>query len=213
MRTSSTSATPRACRTDPNRHPSGIVIHITDGGSNINGTVDWFSNPASGVSAHYIVGQNGEVVQMVLNNDIAYHAHSANRWSIGIEHVARTPGTFKKSDRGLAPTDAQYCSSAALVRWLCEKYAIPLDRAHILGHSEADPKTTHTGCPNSVWDWSYYMSLVTSGECFPRPKLSGIQSESEAGEPPRTGTSSYDFDLPVEGFQWSTSGSSSRWVR
>jgi N-acetyl-anhydromuramyl-L-alanine amidase AmpD len=140
---------------------SRIVIHITDGGSKISGPVSWFQNPKAQVSAHYIVGQDGEVVQMVPHNDVAWHARSANADSIGIEHVANT--------KGLMPTGAEYCASAALVNWLCTQYGIPMDRTHILGHSEADTSTTHTGCPNAVWDWNYYMSMVTSGTCEEHP--------------------------------------------
>ena len=156
------------------RQINRIVIHITDGGPNINGTVGWFQNPDQtltlrdgtvrhiNVSSHYIVGTMGEVVQMVAHNDVAWHANSANGDSIGIEHTAN-------KSRNIWPTDAEYCASAALVNWLCRQYNIPMDRDHILGHSEADPHTTHTDCPNSVWDWTYYMSLVTSGTCTPRP--------------------------------------------
>jgi N-acetyl-anhydromuramyl-L-alanine amidase AmpD len=135
-----------------------IVIHITDGNKNINGPISWFQNPSAKVSAHYIVGQDGEVVQMVQHNDVAWHASRANGDSIGIEHVANT--------RGLLPTTAEYCASAALVNWLATQYNIPMDRTHILGHSEADTKTTHTACPNAVWDWDYFMGMVTSGTCY-----------------------------------------------
>jgi N-acetyl-anhydromuramyl-L-alanine amidase AmpD/V8-like Glu-specific endopeptidase len=135
-----------------------VVIHITDGGANINGTIGWFQNPAAKVSAHYVIGQDGEVVQMVRHEDVAWHARSANGTSIGIEHVANT--------RGLNPTPAQMCASAALVTWLCDQYGIAADRTHILGHSEADPATTHTGCPNAVWDWTYFMGMVTSRTCY-----------------------------------------------
>jgi len=144
------------------RHINRIVIHITAGGSNINGTIRWFQDPASKVSAHYIVGQDGEVVQMVRDGDIAWHAHSANGDSIGIEHVARPRGGLSPNDPGLFPTQAQYCSSADLVRWLCYTYNVPIDRVHIQGHAEADPHTTHRGCPNAVWDWERYMHLVTA---------------------------------------------------
>jgi N-acetyl-anhydromuramyl-L-alanine amidase AmpD len=149
-----------------------IVIHITDGQPKLNGTVSWFQNPTARVSAHYIVGQDGEVVQMVKHNDVAWHASSANGDSIGIEHVARSPHEWDKklghADPGMMPTDQQYCSSAALVNWLCNQFNLPMDRTHVLGHSEADPQTTHTDCPNAVWDWDYYMGLVTSGSCTPR---------------------------------------------
>jgi len=135
-----------------------IVIHITDGSANINGTISWFKNPAAKVSAHYVIGLDGEIVQMVAHDDVAWHAGSANRGSIGIEHVANT--------RGLNPTAAQMCASAALVTWLCDRYNIPADRAHILGHAEADGKTTHKACPNAVWDWVYYMDMITTRTCY-----------------------------------------------
>jgi N-acetyl-anhydromuramyl-L-alanine amidase AmpD len=144
-----------------------VVIHITDGGSSIEGPLSWFQNPASGVSAHYIVGQNGEVVQMVRDRDIAWHANSANGDSIGIEHCARAPNAQGPTDPGLMPTPLQYAASGALVRWLCEQYGIPMDRDHILGHSEADTRTSRRGCPNAVWDWSYYMEMLTAGASLP----------------------------------------------
>lgn len=131
-----------------------VVIHITDGGPRIGGTISHFRNPQARVSAHYVVGQDGEVVQMVRNNDMAYHANGANGNSIGIEHVANR--------RGLMPTEAEYCASAALVRWLCAQYGLPLDRAHIMGHAEADRGTRHPSCPSAAWDWDHYMALVTA---------------------------------------------------
>lgn len=147
-----------------------VVIHITDGAANINGTISWFQNPAAQVSAHYVVGQDGEVVQMVMHNDVAWHAGRANSDSIGIEHVANT--------HGLRPTAAEYCASAALVRWLCDTYSIPIDRQHILGHSEADPRTTHTSCPNAVWNWDYFMEMVTTATCIEPPASLSLGAES-----------------------------------
>jgi N-acetyl-anhydromuramyl-L-alanine amidase AmpD/V8-like Glu-specific endopeptidase len=135
-----------------------IVIHITDSGANISSPINWFKNPAAKVSAHYVIGQDGEIVQMVAHNDVAWHAGSANGTSIGIEHVANT--------KGLNPTPAQMCASAALVTWLCDQYGITPDRAHILGHAEADGKTTHKACPNAVWDWVYYMDMITTRTCY-----------------------------------------------
>jgi N-acetyl-anhydromuramyl-L-alanine amidase AmpD len=51
-----------------------------------------------------------------------------------------------------------YASSAALTAAVCARYAIPLDRTHILGHNEA-PGATHTD-PGSNWDWDHYLELV-----------------------------------------------------
>ncbi len=135
-----------------------IVIHITDSGANISSPINWFKNPAAKVSAHYVIGQDGEIVQMVAHNDVAWHAGSANGTSIGIEHVANT--------KGLNPTPAQMCASAALVTWLCDQFGITPVRANILGHAEADGKTTHKACPNAVWDWVYYMDMITTRTCY-----------------------------------------------
>ena len=166
-----------------------IVIHITDGGRNINGTIAWFKDPAAKVSAHYVVGLDGEVVQMVAHNDVAWHAHHANGHSIGIEHVASRA-------RGIMPTEAEYCASAALVSWLCQTLGIPADRQHIQGHSEADPSTTHTDCPNSVWNWDYYMDLVTSGECKPMPDGAGSAAQSLAAARQLEAGQSFDVNWP-----------------
>lgn len=152
------------------RHVSGtrtisrVVIHITEAATT-RSTINWFQNPDQrtrdgthvNVSAHYVIGRDGEVVQMVHDNDVAWHAHTANSDSIGIEHVAIAGR--------LNPTQAEYCASAALVAWLCDTYGISVDRTHILGHSEADPHTSHVNCPNAVWDWDYYMHLVTTRSC------------------------------------------------
>ncbi|MBN8214075.1 MAG: N-acetylmuramoyl-L-alanine amidase [Xanthomonadales bacterium] len=157
-----------------------IVIHITDGGANINGTISWFKNPAAKVSSHYVIGQDGEIVQMVAHNNVAWHAGSANSTSIGIEHVANT--------RGLNPTPAQMCASAALVTWLCDQYGITPDRAHILGHAEADARTTHTACPNAVWDWVYYMDMITTRTCYvPDSMTPRTQSLGYRAHPGRNG--------------------------
>jgi N-acetyl-anhydromuramyl-L-alanine amidase AmpD len=139
-----------------------IVIHITDGGSKISGTIAWFQDPKSHVSAHYIVGQDGEVVQMVRNNDIAWHASQANSRSIGIEHIANSGEDKDQKLRRLMPSEAEYQASAALVAWLCAQFGIAIDREHIVGHSEISPRDHHDDCPNSVWDWDHYMDLVSA---------------------------------------------------
>jgi hypothetical protein len=128
-----------------------IVIHITDARTT-SSTVNWFSSqhpPGRASSAHYLVGRDGEVVQMVHEADTAYHARGANSRGIGIEHV----GT-----RGLAPTEEEYAASVALVRDLAARYLIPLDRTHVVGHNEVNHD--HPDCPTVVWDWDHYVDLL-----------------------------------------------------
>ena len=72
--------------------PDTIVIHFT-AGSSLTSSVNVLTNADSGVSAHFAVGRNGDIVQMLPTNKIAWHAgesHYAgrsglNQYSIGIE--------------------------------------------------------------------------------------------------------------------------------
>ncbi|WP_049571747.1 N-acetylmuramoyl-L-alanine amidase [Streptomyces sp. SBT349] len=127
-----------------------VVIHVTQG--SYAGTISWFQNPSSQVSAHYVVrSSDGEVTQMVRDRDTAWHARSGNAYSVGIEHEGwvNDPSWF---------TDSMYRSSAALTSHLADRYAIPKDRQHIVAHSEV-PGNDHTD-PGPHWDWNYYMELV-----------------------------------------------------
>jgi hypothetical protein len=53
-----------------------------------DGAMAHFMNGAAGVSAHYLISQQGRIVQVVRDEDTAYHAGnwSVNQQSIGIEH-------------------------------------------------------------------------------------------------------------------------------
>ncbi|MFS8610631.1 MAG: N-acetylmuramoyl-L-alanine amidase [Planifilum fulgidum] len=135
-----------------------VIIHTTQG--SYSGTISWFQNPSSKVSAHYVIrSSDGEITQMVQNKDIAWHAGNWNYnvHSIGIEHegYVSDPAWY---------TDAMYRASANLTRWLCDRYGIPKNRNHIIGHNEV-PGATHTD-PGPHWDWNYYMSLVNQSEEF-----------------------------------------------
>lgn len=131
---------------------SAIVIHETDG--SWFSAYNWFRNPRSRVSSHYLVrAWDGGIMQFVAESDTAYHARVANPWSIGIEHEY-------DPRHAIWHTDAQYRSSALLVCAIAKRYGIPADRQHIIGHNEV-PGTDHSD-PGPTWNWTYYMSLVRS---------------------------------------------------
>ncbi|TMG35733.1 MAG: N-acetylmuramoyl-L-alanine amidase, partial [Chloroflexi bacterium] len=129
---------------------TAIVIHETE--APYSSVVYWFRRPGSNASAHYLVrAWDGGITQFVAESDRAYHARSANAWTIGIEHEFGV--RF-----GIGHTDVQYRSSAALACAIGHRYGIPLDRDHILGHNEL-PGNDHRD-PGPFWNWTYYMSLV-----------------------------------------------------
>lgn len=120
--------------TDPRVHggvmaandPDGMILHHT-GSKNEAGDEAWLSkyhdNP---VSTNQMVKRNGDIVQIVANNMIAYHAGvsilngrgNCNAWCIGIEICNAGDGKEKF-------TDAQYESVAQTVAYNCALYHIP----------------------------------------------------------------------------------------
>jgi N-acetyl-anhydromuramyl-L-alanine amidase AmpD len=152
----------KASRTAKRHTITTIVVHATDGGT-LSGNVWWLSGGHSHASAHYVVSRDGSIVQLVHLSDIAWHAGNwkTNVHSIGIEHVGDTydPAGF---------TTAEYVSSAKLVAWLVHRYDIPVDRKHIIGHSQVpDPNnprlfggSDHHSDPGPHWRWAYYLGLV-----------------------------------------------------
>ena len=133
-----------------------VIIHTTQG--SYSGTISWFQNASSNVSAHYVIrSSDGQITQMVREKDIAYHVRGYNTPSIGIEHEGYV-------DNPSWYTDAMYRASAALTRNVCLKYGIPMTRSYIKGHSEM-PNQTHTD-PGPNWNWTYYMQLVTQSSVW-----------------------------------------------
>jgi N-acetyl-anhydromuramyl-L-alanine amidase AmpD len=116
-----------------------IVIHTMVGTS--ASADSRFNNPTQKVSAHYGVLLNGKLWHWVDEDNTAYHAgdYAMNQRSIGIEHEDN--GDFN----GVRP-DALYTTSASLVKDICTFYNIPIDRQHILRHSEV----IATGCPDAL---------------------------------------------------------------
>jgi len=155
-----------------------IVIHDTEGGW--DASVATLQND-SGKSVHYIVGQDGRVGQFVPETYTAWHAgnYYYNQRSVGIEHV----GYFHQSY-----PDAEYDASAKLVAYLTQKYGVPADRTHIVGHDqipngnvmaesaapcEGSPSTCETGSSYGGadnhrdpgdWEWCTYMPRF-GGSC------------------------------------------------
>jgi N-acetyl-anhydromuramyl-L-alanine amidase AmpD len=139
-----------------------IVIHTTEGP--YWSAIHWFQNPAARASAHYVVrSSDGQVTQMIAEKDVAWHAGNGyyNATAIGIEHEAIVSNCSWY-------TNAMYRGSARLVAYLVLKYAIPIDRAHIIGHADVpDPNNPrlkggagHHTDPGPCWDWTKYLALV-----------------------------------------------------
>lgn len=135
-----------------------VVIHIMEG--SYAGSISWFKNPASNVSAHYLLrSSDGQITQMVREKDIAYHAGNwtYNTRSVGIEHEG-----YGNNPNWLTPE--MYKASSSLTRYLTRKYNIPRNRTYIIGHKEVPGVAT--ACPGTYWDWNAYITMVQLDGAF-----------------------------------------------
>jgi N-acetylmuramoyl-L-alanine amidase/AmpD protein len=123
-----------------------IVLHST-AGSTLQSAVDIFEDPASRVSAHFVVGKDGTVVLMAPLEKRAWHAGASmldgesnvNDFSVGIEIVNENDGVDPY-------TPAQYAAVAGIIRRIRTRCDIPDDR--IVSHAaialprgrKSDPK-------------------------------------------------------------------------
>jgi N-acetyl-anhydromuramyl-L-alanine amidase AmpD/N-acetylneuraminic acid mutarotase len=98
--------------------------------------INFFKDASSQVSAHYIVGPNGEIHEMVKDKDIAYHATYYNPRAIGIE-CAGFGGRSQTWNPQLTS------SLVKLVAWLCAKYHISV--VHPTGNAVVGPLRSYGG--------------------------------------------------------------------
>ena len=148
---------------------SAITIHTIQG--SYAGAISWAQNCASSVSYHYVIrSSDGQVTQMVLEEDKAWHVGSENPYTIGYEHEGYVddPSWY---------TEEMYNSSADLSRDIVNSgYGLPPLRTYygaasaspqllggctkIKGHQHY-PNATHTD-PGINWDWEKYYRLINN---------------------------------------------------
>ena len=138
---------------------NSIVLHYT-GMEDGKGAEDWLCDRASGVSSHYLVHEDGHVVQMVLEKDRAWHAgigcwrgeRDMNSVSVGIEIVnAGHRGWSDQQTRGTLPhyPDPQIGSVIELCHGIVERW--DLDPTRIVGHSDLAPHRKRD--PGEAFPW------------------------------------------------------------
>ncbi|HEX7871790.1 MAG TPA: N-acetylmuramoyl-L-alanine amidase [Sphingobium sp.] len=141
-----------------------IVLHYT-GMPDAPSAIQWLANPASKVSAHYVVTEDGNVVRMVDEAKRAWHAGRShwrgiddiNSASIGIEIV--NPG----HEWGYRPfPDAQIDALIPLVNDIVQRHRIT--RGNVVGHSDIAP--TRKLDPGELFPWAKLARLRLT---LPRP--------------------------------------------
>lgn len=129
------------------RKPSFIIIHHTAQDS-IQQTINTFIKTKTQVSAHYVISENGKVVQMLNDYLRAWHA-GASTWGKNTDLNSSSIG-IELDNNGFKPfTEAQISSLVALLTKLKKDYSIPTQ--NILGHSDIAPGRKQD--PSALFPW------------------------------------------------------------
>jgi N-acetyl-anhydromuramyl-L-alanine amidase AmpD len=147
--------------------PHMIIIHTCEG--NYASCWGWLVSPASNVSAHYVVNEDGsEISQLVeepkrawhiaatydcrlnANHDCWRNGQQSNHFTIGIEHA----GFASQPVWSTSQIDA----SARLVCDITRDRGIPRDQVHIVAHGKLQPHNRTDPGPN--WPWADYLRRI-----------------------------------------------------
>ncbi|MHB2208678.1 peptidoglycan recognition protein family protein [Methylobacterium sp. CM6257] len=181
--------------------PDMLVLHYT-GMESGAAALARLRDPLSEVSAHYLVFEDGGIVQMVPEARRAWHA-GAGAWkgetdinsrSIGIEIVH--PGHAG----GLPPfPEAQIEAIIALARDILGRWPIPPER--VLAHSDIAPERKED--PGETFPWDR-LAAAGVGHFVPPARLRDgrFLAQGDAGQPVEALQAMfalYGYDLPVSG--------------
>lgn len=141
-----------------------LVLHYT-GMPDAHSAIDWLADPASRVSAHYVVTEEGDVVRMVPEEKRAWHAGASywrgitdvNSASIGIEIV--NPG-HEWGYREFPQT--QIDALIPLMHDIVTRHRIT--RGNVVGHSDVAPGRKID--PGELFPWGRLARLRLA---LPRP--------------------------------------------
>jgi N-acetylmuramoyl-L-alanine amidase len=129
------------------RKPSFIIIHHTAQDS-LQQTINTFTKVKTQVSAHYIIAEDGKVVQMLNDYLRAWHAGAAT-WGKNTDLNSSSIG-IELDNNGFEPfSESQIRSLIALLTKLKKDYNIPTQ--NILGHSDIAPGRKQD--PSAYFPW------------------------------------------------------------
>ena len=181
--------------------PDMLILHYT-GMVSAEAALQRLSDPDAKVSAHYLIHEDGRIVQMVAEERRAWHAGKSfwageediNACSIGIEIV--NPG--HEIDYRAFP-DAQVDAVTALCLDIARRHQIRPER--VLAHSDVAPGRKID--PGEKFPWARLAAAGVGHWVEPEPIVSGrFLQEGAIGQPVealQTMLSLYGYNVPVTG--------------
>lgn len=131
------------------------------------------------LSGHYMVTGEGKVMQFLKDSDAGWHAgnkdYNLRSIAIAVEGFA-DPNNLENPTKDLSwQTEELFDSLAKLIKWLCERHHIPMDRAHIIGKNQVPGVSTsrfpkggplywggasNKTSPGALWNWRRLMEKL-----------------------------------------------------
>lgn len=154
-----------------------VVIHTAEGVTRSQDLGNFWNSPSCGdVSSHYGVGQDGQVSQYVLESKVAWHALTANGFSVGIEMCGFAHWTRAEWLAHMPMLRA----TAALVADICRRYAIPAHHGSVAdlrngAHAIYDHYDVTRALGGTHWDvgpgfpWDVFVGLMNPPKPVPAP--------------------------------------------
>jgi len=181
--------------------PDLLIMHYT-GMETGEAAEAWLCAQESEVSSHYLVHEDGRIVQMVRESDRAWHAgqgswkgrSDVNSWSIGIEIV--NPGPLAQFPNF---SDVQIDAVAELARDICARHHISPER--VLAHSDVAPGRKID--PGERFPWGKLAEMGVGHYVQPAPIQGGrFLAMGDRGEPVealQSMLSVYGYGLEING--------------
>lgn len=137
---------------------NGIVVHYVanpcstalENRNYFEGLKDQTGSKTTSVSSHFVIGLEGEVVQCVPLNEVAYASNNRNSNTISIE-------CCHPDDSGEF-TSATYESLVRLTRWLMEEYG--LDTSQVIRHYDVTGKLCPKAFVEHPEEWERFLRAL-----------------------------------------------------
>lgn len=147
--------------------PNLIVLHTTEG--SYESALSWLRGAAGGTnnqlsSSTYLVDRNGGRLACLV--DEADTPWTNGNWEYNVRSVTIEMGDYYAGRGGF--TDQLYQNVGALVGRIASRNLIPLDRSHVIGHSEV-PYQNHWD-PGPHFDWDKLLFAAKGGLVVPVQK-------------------------------------------
>jgi N-acetylmuramoyl-L-alanine amidase len=183
------------------RPVSIILLHYT-GMSDTQKACDWLCNEASEVSCHYLLDEDGSIIQMVGEDKRAWHAGVSSWGEEGDINSASIGIEIQNRGHSLGYADfpaVQMHSVASLCHDIATRHAIK--PKHILAHSDVAPGRKID--PGEKFDWKFLHDKGVGHWVQPEPISGGSFLQSGDSGDPVTALQGllklYGYGLEVDG--------------